>query len=103
MILKIWPELEEMPIAIRQFLTTEAKYQFYLIRQNDDIKLFKQYETLTIPENINYNSIESLSNEVKEKLGLARPLNIGAASRISGVTPAALIALIVYLRKEHAL
>ena len=99
----IWPELKKIPDEIRQLLSTEAKYQFYLLRQNDDIKLFKQYEALSIPANINYQSIESLSNEVKEKLLINLPLTIGAASRIPGITPSALISLIVYLRKEHAL
>ena len=102
-LLEIWPELNEMSLEIRQFLITEAKYQFYLLRQNDDIKLFKQYEALIMPENIDYKIIDSLSNEVKEKLTINRPFNIGAASRIAGVTPAALISLIVYLRREYGL
>ena len=102
-LIAIWPELEKIPDSIQALLTTEAKYQFYLLRQSDDIKLFKQYESLNIPVDIDYDSIESLSNEVKEKLSFGRPVNIGAASRISGVTPAAIIALIVYLRKEYGL
>ena len=102
-ILKVWPELEAIPTDIQKLLSTEAKYQFYLIRQGEDIKLFKQYETLAIPQDIDYSSIESLSNEVKEKLKTSRPINIGSASRTPGVTPAALISLIVYLRKKYDL
>jgi tRNA uridine 5-carboxymethylaminomethyl modification enzyme len=98
---EVWPELENISHKIKPILVTEAKYQFYLIRQNDDIKLFKRYESLEIPTSINYKSIEGLSNEVKEKLETNRPLNIGAASRIAGVTPAAIISLIVYIRKVH--
>ncbi len=101
-LLEVWPELNEMPSNIRELLATEAKYQFYLIRQGEDIKIFKQYESLNIPSDLDYYSIESLSNEVKEKLSTATPLNIGAASRIPGITPAALMALIVYLRKRDA-
>ncbi len=99
----VWLELKDMPKDIALLLSTEAKYQFYLIRQDEDIKLFKQYENLKIPFGIDYYSIESLSNEVKEKLSANMPDNIGAAGRIAGVTPAALMSLIVYLRKENGL
>ena len=98
-LIRVWPELAVINNDIRQLLSTEAKYQFYLIRQNEDIQLFKRYEMLEIPVDINYSIIESLSNEVKEKLGFHRPGTIGAAGRIPGITPAALMALIVYLRK----
>lgn len=102
-ILAVWPELKDIPAHVRSRLVTEAKYQFYLIRQSEDIKLFKEYESLQIPSNLDYNSIESLSNEVKEKLNASKPFNIGSASRVAGVTPAAVVSLIVYLRKEHGL
>lgn len=102
-IVSVWPELEEMPEEISSCLVTEAKYQFYLLRQSEDIKLFKEHESLEIPDSIDYSSIESLSNEVKEKLGSVRPFSIGSASRIAGVTPAAIVSLIVYLRKEYGL
>lgn len=102
-IVSVWPELEEMPEEISSCLVTEAKYQFYLLRQSEDIKLFKEHEALEIPDSIDYSSIESLSNEVKEKLGSVRPFSIGSASRIAGVTPAAIVSLIVYLRKEYGL
>ena len=103
MIVKVWPELDCMPLEIKQMLSTEAKYHSYLVRQNEDIKLFKEYESLEIPSNMDYKSIASFSNEVKEKLSLAKPVNIGAASRVPGVTPAAIISLIIYLRKENAI
>jgi tRNA uridine 5-carboxymethylaminomethyl modification enzyme len=99
----VWPDLEDFSSEIKDILSTEAKYQFYLQRQNDDIKLFKEYESISIPDQLDFKSIESLSSEVKEKLTLNQPLTIGAASRISGVTPAAIIALIIYLRKEYGL
>lgn len=96
---KMWPELLSLQEGIKQVLLTEAKYDFYLSRQEEDIKLFKQYESLKVPSDLDYNKIDSLSNEVKEKLSLSRPANIGAASRVPGVTPAAIMALIVFLRK----
>lgn len=102
-IVPVWPELEAMPEGVRSRLVTEAKYQFYLLRQSEDIKLFKECESLVIPADVDYSSIESLSNEVKEKLSANRPFSIGSASRIGGVTPAAIVSLIVYLRKEYGL
>ncbi len=102
-VLKFWPELDFIPEYIRSRLVTEAKYQFYLARQSEDIKLFKEYESMQIPADINYNLIESLSNEAKEKLNASKPFSIGAASRVAGVTPAAVVSLVVYLRKEYGL
>lgn len=101
-LVKIWPELVALPEDIKQILLTEAKYQFYLSRQDYDIKLFKEYEALMIPRDVDYYKIDSLSNEVKEKLNLYKPLNIGSAGRIAGITPAAIIALIIFLRKNYA-
>lgn len=102
-LLMIWPELKSIPEEIANILSTEAKYQFYLHRQNEDIKLFRECESIKIPESIDYESIESLSSEVKEKLAQNIPATIGAATRISGVTPAAIVALILYLRKNYGL
>ena len=102
-LIEVWPELSNVSDNIRSILSTEAKYQFYLLRQSDDIKLFKQYESLKIPSKMNYEAIGNLSNEAKEKLSYSLPSTIGAASRIAGVTPAAIIALIVYLRKEYGI
>ncbi len=99
----LWPELNVLSEEIKSILTTEAKYHSYLARQNDDIKLFKKHESLEIPSSINYRSVEGLSTEAKEKLELNRPHNIGAAGRIAGVNPAAIISLIVYLRKEYGI
>jgi tRNA uridine 5-carboxymethylaminomethyl modification enzyme len=96
---QIWPELGLIDGDIINFVITESKYDFYLKRQEEDIKIFKEYEALELPRAIDYSKIESLSNEVKEKLSAARPQTIGSASRVPGVTPAAIMALIVYLKK----
>lgn len=98
---KIWPELSSISETIKSFISTEAKYKFYLARQEDDINLFKQYELISIPESIDYSNLSGVSNEAKEKLIHYKPSTIGAASRISGVTPAAITALIIYLRKNY--
>lgn len=100
-LIAIWPELSQIDYSISLLVATEAKYDFYLKRQNEDIKLFREYENLAIPNNINYYSVPSLSNEVKEKLSSSSPVSIGAASRIPGVTPAAIIALIIYIRNSY--
>ena len=72
----------------------------YLERQRSDIEDFKKDEELKIPQPINYNKVGSLSNEIIEKLSNVNPSTIGAASRISGVTPPAIIAILRYIRKN---
>lgn len=94
-----FPDLELEDPKLMQLIYIESKYASYLKRQNADILLFKQDEQLYIPDNCNYDQISSLSNEVREKLKKHQPRTIGAARRISGITPASLIAIIVYLRK----
>ena len=78
----------------------EAKYAGYLERQRIDIKDFEKEENLIIPKLTNYKSVGSLSNEIVEKLSKIKPRTLGAASRISGVTPAAIIALLRYIKKN---
>lgn len=98
-VLQIFPKLSEINTEILQYLYIESKYSSYLERQISDIKLFKQEELEIIPENIDYNSIDSLSLEVKEKLIKYKPQSIGAAKRIPGITPSALVAILVHLKK----
>jgi tRNA uridine 5-carboxymethylaminomethyl modification enzyme len=76
-----------------------AKYDGYLKRQLEDIERFKKMENLAIPEDIDYGSIPGISSEVSEKLSELRPRSLGQASRVSGVTPASISMLMVYLRK----
>ena len=78
----------------------EAKYAGYLDRQKMDIKDFENEENLIIPRSTNYKLVGSLSNEIIEKLFKIKPPTLGAASRISGVTPAAIIALLRYIKKN---
>jgi len=76
----------------------QIKYQGYVERQLLEIARQKRHEETKIPENFDYNLIKGLSTEVRQKLNHYRPLTIGQASRISGVTPAAISILLVYLR-----
>ena len=76
-----------------------AKYEGYLKRQQEQVERFKKLENLKIPEDMDLQSITGLSAEVREKLSTLRPISIGQASRISGITPAAVSILIVNLKK----
>ena len=78
----------------------ESQYSSYIDRQKEDIASFKKEEKLLLPKDINYKKIGSLSNEIIEKLSIIQPPTLGAASRISGVTPAAIIALLRFVKKQ---
>jgi tRNA uridine 5-carboxymethylaminomethyl modification enzyme len=96
----IWPETKFIKEDIREQIEIETQYAGYLERQREDIIDFKREEELTLPKNLDYKTIGSLSNEIVEKFTLVRPPTLGAASRISGVTPAAIIALLRYVKKQ---
>ena len=98
-ICRIWPELQELPKDIVEQIETEALYDGYLDKQEQDIIVFKREEELIIPNSIDYDSLPSLSTEIKNKLKSHKPHNIGAASRIQGMTPAAVITLIGHIKK----
>ncbi len=97
---KIWPELISLDAETREQIKIEAIYSSYLIRQRADIDDFKREEGLVIPKKTNFKNVGSLSNEILEKLIKIKPPTLGAASRISGVTPAAIIAIMRYLKKQ---
>ena len=96
----IWPEIKKIDSETKEQIKIEAQYSGYLERQRSDIEDFKKDEELKIPQPINYNNIGSLSNEIIEKLSNVNPPTIGAASRVSGVTPAAIIAILRYIKKN---
>lgn len=98
-ILKIWPELEKITKDVYEQVEIEAKYAGYIKRQLADIEVFKKDENLKIKEDIDYHQIGGLSREMVSKLSTVRPETIGEASRIPGVTPAAITALLGYLKK----
>lgn len=76
----------------------ELKYEGYIKRQKEEVERFERFETLQIPNDMDYKKIKSLSTEGREKLIKIKPISIGQASRISGVTPADVSVLMVYLR-----
>ena len=97
---RIWPELGDFAPGIVEQLEIDAVYAGYLDRQEADIRAFRKDESVGLPADLDYGAIAGLSNEMKEKLGAARPATIGQASRIPGVTPAALSLVIAQLRKS---
>ena len=101
-IIRIWPKIGKVSHKILQQLKIEASYIAYLERQDQDVKAFRRDEALILPYDINYSNISGFSNEVKIKLTKARPATLGAASRISGVTPAALTILLAYVKREYS-
>ena len=98
-ILSIWPRLKEYSPDVYEEVEIEAKYSGYIKRQLADIEVFKKDEKLKIRDDINYAEIGGLSNEMVAKLSRVRPATIGEASRISGVTPAAIMAILGHLKK----
>jgi tRNA uridine 5-carboxymethylaminomethyl modification enzyme len=97
----LWPELGEMRQDVVEQMEIEARYATYLKRQKADIEAFRRDEALEIPPDLDLDMVGGLSNEVREKLKIARPASFGAAARISGVTPAALTALLRYVRRRE--
>ena len=89
--------------AIATQLEVEARYAPYIERQNDEIERRRRHETMTIPDDFDYTKVRGLSSEVTDKLVGHRPASLGQASRISGVTPAAISLLLVHLHKRAVL
>ena len=96
---KVWPELSDLDVDTVEYLTIDATYAGYLERQARDIEAFRRDEGLRIPEKLDYAAIGGLSNEVRSKLTEARPATLGQASRIEGVTPGALMAVLAHIKK----
>lgn len=94
-----YADLSDFDREARDQVEIQIKYEGYLMRQQEQIERFKRLENLKIPEDMDFQTIIGLSTEVKEKLSKMRPISIGQASRISGVTPAAISILIVNLKK----
>jgi tRNA uridine 5-carboxymethylaminomethyl modification enzyme len=98
----VWPELAVIPPDIAEQLEIDARYAGYLERQARDIAAFRREEALLLPDALDYAAIGGLSAEIRGKLATARPATLGAAARISGVTPAALVALLQYVKRRPA-
>ena len=95
---KVWPELAAIPAEIAEQLEIESRYAGYLERQEADIRAFRREESLQLPADLDFAAVGSLSTEIRDKLTRVRPATLGQAGRISGVTPAALTALLRHIR-----
>lgn len=87
----------ELPYDVIEQVNINIKYDGYIKRQQRQVEQFKKLESKKIPDDINYDEIKSLRIEAKQKLNEMRPVSIGQASRISGVSPADISVLLVYL------
>ena len=94
----IWPEVATLPPRIAAQLEIDGRYAGYLRRQDADIEAFRRDERMVLPTDLDVDAVGGLSAEVRQILKRARPATIGAASRLSGVTPAAVIALLRHAR-----
>ena len=101
MLRNIWADLPYFEKSIDEQVEIDAHYSGYLKRQDHDIATFKKDESILIPENINYENFSGLSNEIKSKLKLIKPRTLGQALRIDGVTPAAAIIILAFIKKSR--
>jgi tRNA uridine 5-carboxymethylaminomethyl modification enzyme len=99
-LLPLWPALGGLRPDIAEQIEIEGAYAGYLERQVADIRVYRRDEALALPADLDYAGIASLSAEARQKLEAARPATLGAAARISGVTPAALTALLGHVRRR---
>lgn len=99
---QVWPQLRAWPDRVREQVEIDAAYAGYLDRQAADAAAFQRDEALLLPADLDYARIGGLSAECREKLSAIRPLTLGQAGRIEGVTPGALTALLAHVRRADA-
>ncbi|HUO22844.1 MAG TPA: tRNA uridine-5-carboxymethylaminomethyl(34) synthesis enzyme MnmG [Caulobacteraceae bacterium] len=96
---RVWPEIADWPASAREQIEVDAAYAGYLDRQAAEADAFRKDEALNLPPELDYAAVPGLSNEAREKLSRVRPQTLGQASRIEGVTPGALTALLAHVRR----
>jgi tRNA uridine 5-carboxymethylaminomethyl modification enzyme len=96
---KVWPRFAVLAPKLAEQIEIDAKYDVYLSRQAADVAAYRRDESFALPDDFDYAALPGLSNEVKQKLQMHRPSTIGHASRIDGVTPAALTLLVAHVRR----
>ena len=99
---RIWPQVRSWSPAVREQVEIDAAYSGYLDRQAADAEAFRRDESLRLPADLDYAGVGGLSNEIREKLASIRPLTLGQAARIEGMTPGALTALLAHARRHAA-
>jgi tRNA uridine 5-carboxymethylaminomethyl modification enzyme len=98
----LWPQIDAWPAFAREQIEIDAAYHGYLDRQDADVATFRRDEGLLLPRDLDYRALGGLSTEVREKLHAVRPATLGQAARIEGVTPGAITALLVHVRRRVA-
>ncbi|NTU48269.1 MAG: tRNA uridine-5-carboxymethylaminomethyl(34) synthesis enzyme MnmG, partial [Syntrophobacteraceae bacterium] len=93
------PGQDPRPCKVKEQVEVQCKYEGYLKRQEAEVQKFRQLEKATIPADFPYDKVPGLSNEIRQKLSGIKPLSLGQASRIPGMTPAAISVLMVYLKR----
>ncbi len=101
-IARAWPQFARLEPKIAEQLEIDAKYAVYLGRQAADVAAYRRDESLELPDALDYSDVPGLSHEARQKLQSIRPRTIGQASRIDGITPAALTLLAARVRRRHA-
>ena len=97
----LWPELEGIPQEVAEQIEIDAAYDSYLKRQDADIQAFRRDEALRLDPDLDFDAIGSLTTEAREKLNAVRPETLGAAARIPGLTPAAVMALLRHVQRRE--
>ena len=97
----IWPDVVNVDFRVINQLSNIAKYEVYIDRQKAEVEAIKKYESIKIPNDLEYKKIKGLSNEILTKLELIRPTNLLQASRIEGVTPAAMTLLNLHIKRKQ--
>ena len=95
-----WVEDDRLPEQVRLQVDVQAKYSGYIERQQQEIERQRRNEATALPADLDYDAVKGLSNEVRQRLGEARPMSLGQAARVPGVTPAAISLLLIHLKKR---
>ena len=98
----LWPQLRAWSPAVREQIEVDAAYAGYLDRQQAEVDAFRRDEALTLSSELDYAAVPGLSNEARQKLAAVRPQTLGQASRIEGITPGAITALLAHVRRKAA-
>jgi tRNA uridine 5-carboxymethylaminomethyl modification enzyme len=98
----LWPQVRAWPAVVREQIEIDAGYSGYLDRQAAEVEAFRRDEALGLPAELDYAVVPGLSNEARQKLSAVRPQTLGQASRIEGITPGALTALLAHVRRKAA-